>query len=81
MPKIGLAMATSDDRSQLLLLTICAFLVLAGGIGASMLSAMNITPPYGDILFIAALFVALIPIFPIAVWIEDKVATRRSGVA
>ena len=81
MTKIVLAMATAVDRSELLLLTTCAVLVLAGGVGASMLSAMNITPPYGDILFIAALFVALIPIFPIAVWIEDKIATRRSGVA
>jgi hypothetical protein len=78
MTKIPLAMATAVDRSELLLLTICAVLVLAGGIGASLLSAV---PPYGDILFIAALFVAVIPIFPIAVWIEDKIATRRRGVA
>jgi hypothetical protein len=42
-------------------MTICAVLVLAGGIGASILSAINITPPYGDILLIAALFVAVIP--------------------
>ncbi len=46
-----------------------------------MLSAMNIASPYGDILFIAALFVALFLTFPIAVWIDDKIATRRSGVA
>ena len=50
-------------------MTICAVLVLAGGIGASILSAINITPPYADILLIAALFVAVIPIFPIAVWL------------
>lgn len=81
MTKIVLAMPAADDRSGLLLLGIWVVLVLAGGIGALMLSAMNITPPYGDILFIAALFVALILTFPIAVWIEDKIATRRRGVA
>ena len=69
MPKIALARVAMDDRSELLPMTICAVLVLAGGIGASILSAINITPPYGDILFIAALFVAVIPIFPIAVWL------------
>jgi hypothetical protein len=81
MPKIVLAMAAADDRSGLLLLAIWAVLVLAGGMGAVMLSAINIAPPYGDILFIAAAFVALFLTFPIAVWIEDKIATRRSGVA
>jgi hypothetical protein len=80
MPKIVSAIAAPDDRSGLLLLAIWAVLVLAGGIGALMLSAMRITPPYGDILFVTALFVALILTFPIAVWIEDKIATRRSGV-
>jgi hypothetical protein len=80
MPKIVLAMPAADNRSELLLLAICAVLVLAGGVGAWLLSAMNIMPPYGDILFIAALFVAVIPIFPIAVWIEDKIETRRRGV-
>jgi hypothetical protein len=65
MPKIALARVAMDDRSELLPMTICAVLVLAGGIGASILSAINITPPYGDILLIAALFVAVIPIFPI----------------
>jgi hypothetical protein len=79
MPKIVLAMAAADDRNGLLLLAICAVLVLAGGMGALMLSAMHIASPYGDILFIAALFVALFLTFPIAVWIEDKIATRRSG--
>jgi hypothetical protein len=79
MPKIVLAMAAADDRSGLLLLAIWAVLVLAGGMGAVMLSA--IPSPYGDILFIAAAFVALILTFPIAAWIEDKIATRRSGVA
>jgi hypothetical protein len=69
MPKIALARVAMDDRSELLAMTICAVLVLAGGIGASILSAINITPPYGDILLIAALFVAVIPIFPIAVWV------------
>jgi hypothetical protein len=81
MTKIGLATLAAVDRSELLMLTICAVLVLAGGVGASMLSAMNITHPYGDVLFIAALFVAVIPFFPIAVWIEDRIATRRRGVA
>ena len=79
MPKIVLAMAAADDRSGLLLLAIWAVLVLAGGMGAVMLSA--IPSPYGDILFIAAAFVALILTFPVAAWIEDKIATRRSGVA
>jgi hypothetical protein len=81
MPKIVSAIAAPDDRSGLLLLAIWAVLVLAGGIGALTLSAMKITPPYGDILFIVALFVALILTFPIAVWIEDKIATRRRVVA
>jgi|SoiMetStandDraft_5_1073268.scaffolds.fasta_scaffold156445_1 hypothetical protein len=79
MPKV--VMAAVNDRSGLPLLAIWAVLVLAGGMGAVMLSAMNIPSPYGDILFIAAAFVALILTFPIAVWIEDKIATRRSGVA
>ena len=78
MTNIVLAKAAADDRSGLLLLGICAVLVLAGGIGASMLSAINITPPYGDILFVVALFVALFLTFPMAVWIEDKLASRRN---
>jgi hypothetical protein len=69
MPKIALAKVAMGDRSELLPMTICAVLVLAGGIGASIVSAINITPPYADILLIAALFVAVIPIFPIAVWL------------
>ena len=77
MTKIVLAKAAADDRSGLQLLGICAVLMLAGGIGASMLSGINITPPYGDILFVAALFVALFLTFPVAVWIEDKLASRR----
>jgi len=77
MPKIALARVAMDDRSELLPMTICAVLVLAGGIGASILSAINITPPYADILLIAALFVAVIPIFPIAVWLGAKRLSAR----
>jgi hypothetical protein len=76
MQKIVPTRAMAADRRELLLFTICAVVVLAGAIGAWMLSAMHIAPLHGDILFIAALFVALIPVFPIAVWIADKIATR-----
>jgi hypothetical protein len=81
MSKIVLATVAADDRSGLLLLAIWALLVLAGGIGALMLSAMKITPPYGDILFVTAVFAALILTFPIAVWIENRIAAWRSSVA
>jgi hypothetical protein len=74
---------SAESRSGLPLLLVYTLLVIAGmsvAIG-SYLTMARLAPAYGDIVFVVLLLGAIIGTWPIAAWIEDRIATRNSGVA
>ena len=68
----------AEERSGLPLLTIYSLLVLAAMAVAVFvyLTLARVAPAYGDVVFIILLLGAIVGTWPIAAWIEDKIASR-----